>query len=72
MQISIDKDQNVIDQIEGIRGKIAEQKNTAFMPELVDAFMEISVNEYIWLDTVYKPLLYILPNIVLFDTVELV
>lgn len=69
--VSIDKDQNVIDQIEGIRGKIAEQKNTAFMPELVDAFMEISVNEYIWLDTVYKPLLYILPNIVLFDTVEL-
>lgn len=69
--VSIDKDQNVIDQIEGIRGKISEQKNTVFMPELVNTFMEISVNEYIWLDTAYKPLLYILPNIVLFDTVEL-
>lgn len=69
--VSIDKDKNVIDQIVGIRGKISGQKNTVFMPEPVDAFMEISVNEYLWLDTVYKPLLYILPNIVLFDTVEL-
>lgn len=69
--VSINKDQNVIDQIEGIRGKISQQKNSVFMPELVNAFMEISVKEYIWLDTVYKPLLYILPNIVLFDTVEL-
>jgi bifunctional ADP-heptose synthase (sugar kinase/adenylyltransferase) len=69
--VSINRDQNVIDQIEGIRKKISGQKNTAFMPELVEAFMDVSVNEYIWLDTVYKPLLYILPNIVLFDTVEL-
>ncbi|MFT3983388.1 MAG: HD domain-containing protein [Lachnospiraceae bacterium] len=69
--VSIRKDQNVIEQIEGIRGKISAQKNTVFMPELIDAFMELSVNEYIWLDTVYKPLLYILPDIVSFDTVEL-
>ena len=69
--VSIDKNRNVIDQIGPIRKKIAEQKNTAFMPEPVDAFMDISVNEYIWLDTVYKSLLYILPDIVLFDTVEL-
>lgn len=33
--------------------------------------MEMSVNEYIWLDVIYKPLLYILPDIVLFDAVEL-
>lgn len=69
--VSIHADQNVIEQIEGIRGKISAQKNTAFMPEQIDAFMEISANEYIWLDTVYKPLLYILPDIVSFDTVEL-
>lgn len=69
--VSIRADQNVIDQIEVIRGKISKQKNTVFIPELVDAFMEMSVNEYIWLDAVYKPLLYILPDIVLFDTVEL-
>ena len=69
--VSIDKDKNVINQVDGIRKKILKQKNTTFMPELVDAFMDISGNEYIWLDTVYKPLLYILPDIALFDTVEL-
>lgn len=69
--VSINKSQNVIDQIEGIREKILKQNNSVFMPELVDAFMDISKNEYIWLDTVYTQLLYILPDIVLFDTVEL-
>ena len=69
--VSIDKDKNVINQVDGIRKKILKQNNTTFMPELVDAFMDISGNEYIWLDTVYKPLLYILPDIALFDTVEL-
>ncbi len=69
--VSIDKSQNVIDQIGAIRKKILEQKNSVFIPELVDAFMDISVNEYIWLDIEYKSLLYILPDIVLFDTVEL-
>jgi hypothetical protein len=31
----------------------------------------MSEKEYIWLDTAYKPLLYILPEIVAFDAVEL-
>ncbi len=69
--VAIDADANIIDQIEGIRKKISAQRNTAFVPELVDAFIDISGNEYIWLDTVYKPLFYLLPNIVFFDTVEL-
>ena len=69
--VSIDTGQNVIGQIENIKKKILGQKNTIFMPELVDAFLDLSVNEYIWLDTVYKPLLYILPDIVVFDTFDL-
>lgn len=69
--VSIDKNRNVIDQILDIREKILSQKNTAFMPELVDAFLQISMNEYIWLDTVYKPLLYMLPDVMVFDTIEL-
>jgi response regulator RpfG family c-di-GMP phosphodiesterase len=40
--VSIDKNQNVIGQINGIRESILKQKNTNFMPELVDAFMQIS------------------------------
>jgi HD-GYP domain-containing protein (c-di-GMP phosphodiesterase class II) len=69
--VSVDKNRDIIGQIKGIQDKIQAQKNTAFMPELVDAFMEMSGKEYIWLDVDYKPLLYILPEIVMFDTLEL-
>jgi len=69
--VSVHQDQNVIGQIKDIQNKILAQKGTIFIPELVDAFMEISKNEYIWLDIVYKPLLYILPDIVSFDSIEL-
>lgn len=69
--VSVDRSQNIIGQIKGIQKKILKQKDSVFMPELVDAFLEISAFEYIWLDIVYKPLLYILPDIVIFDTVEL-
>jgi response regulator RpfG family c-di-GMP phosphodiesterase len=69
--VSVDRSRNIIGQVKDIQEKIVKQKNTVFMPELVDAFMEISTHEYIWLDVVYKPLLYILPDIVIFDTVQL-
>jgi HD-GYP domain-containing protein (c-di-GMP phosphodiesterase class II) len=69
--VSINQDVNVLDQSEIIRKKILQRKGSIFMPELVDAFIEISGIEYIWLDMVYMPLLYILPNIVLFDMIEL-
>ena len=69
--VSIDHEHNIIDQIERIQRKIIKRKNTRFVPEHVDAFIEIGSNEHIWLDTVYRPLLYILPDIVLFDTFEL-
>ena len=69
--VLIDRDQAVIGQIKDIRARIEAGKDSKFIPELVDVFMDISDHEYIWLDTVYKPLLYILPDIVVFDTVEL-
>jgi HD-GYP domain-containing protein (c-di-GMP phosphodiesterase class II) len=69
--VLVDLNHDIIGQIKGIQTRILEQKNTSFMPELVDAFMDMSVQEYIWLDIVYKPLLYGLPDIVVFDTVEL-
>ena len=69
--VSVDCGRDVIGQTKAIRAKILEQRNTVFMPELVDAFMEISSYEYIWLNIVYKPLMYILPDIMAFDTVEL-
>lgn len=69
--VSVDRSHNIIGQIPHIQEKMLRQKNTVFMPELVDAFMEISKLEYIWLDIIYKPLLYILPDIVALDSVEL-
>ncbi|HQQ89925.1 MAG TPA: HD domain-containing phosphohydrolase, partial [Oscillospiraceae bacterium] len=47
------------------------KKGSIFMPEAVDAFLEISGNEYVWLDAVYEPLLYVLPTVVSFDVLEL-
>jgi HD-GYP domain-containing protein (c-di-GMP phosphodiesterase class II) len=41
------------------------------MPELVDAFLRISDRECVWLDTMYNPLLTILPSMMIFDTMEL-
>jgi HD-GYP domain-containing protein (c-di-GMP phosphodiesterase class II) len=38
---------------------------------MVDAFIEISHKEFIWLDLSYKPLLNILPRVLVFDIWEL-
>jgi len=69
--VQIDPDQEVIGQIENIVSVIQKQKQTKFVPEYVDAFLDLSVNEYIWLDLVYQPLLYILPHLMAFSTMEL-
>jgi len=69
--VQVDLRTNVIGQIGAIRESIREKKNTIFMPELVDAFCEMSAQEYIWLDIVYKPLLSTLPDFLTPDTLEL-
>ena len=69
--VSVDRGRDIIGQIQGIREKMLRQSGSVFAPELVEAFMDVSTHEYIWLDIVYKPLLYILPDIVSFSTVEL-
>lgn len=69
--ILINPAKNVIGQIKDIQRIILSQKGTVFMPEAVDAFMKISQNEYIWLDLIYKPLMYLLPGVTPFATLEL-
>ncbi len=69
--VRIDAKSNVIGQIKDICGKIKRESGGLFMPELVDAFMQISNHECVWLDTVYNPLLTILPSMMIFDTMEL-
>lgn len=68
---SLDSNRDVISQSKYIREKIKEGRGTLFMPEAVDAFLEISNQEYIWLDLVYKQLLYTLPQIMSFEVVQL-
>ncbi|MEM1485980.1 HD domain-containing phosphohydrolase [Oscillospiraceae bacterium PP1C4] len=69
--VLVKRDRNILGQIKSIQAEIQAKKNTVFMPELVEAFIEISVKEYIWLDLFYSPLLYTFPKAVMFDTVEL-
>ena len=69
--VLIDPNKEIIGQIKAIKDTILKENNRTFVPELVDAFIKVSAEEYIWLDTMYKPLLYILPDIVVFDSIEL-
>ena len=69
--VLIDGKQEVIGQIKGICDKIKAKSGSLFMPELIDAFMQISNHEFVWLDTVYDPLMTIMPSMMNFDTVEL-
>lgn len=71
VSVLVDRDQEIISQIANIQRTILEQKQSNFVPEHVDAFLTLSVQEYVWLDIVYKPLLYILPSIAVFDTIDL-
>lgn len=69
--VSIDNSSEVLGQVKNIVNKILTQKNSIFMPELVDAFINLSVKESVWLDMVNKSLLSIMPNIMVFDTMDL-
>ena len=62
---------DIISQTSSIRDSINKQRDSVFMPELVDAFMDISVHEYLWLDIVYKPLVYTLPDVLAVDSMKL-
>lgn len=48
----IRSDNNVITQLPGIISIITQNKDTIFLPGAVDAFMELSEKEYIWLDLI--------------------
>ncbi len=69
--VLVNKQENVLGQAERIRETIMLKKGSVFAPKLVEAFLQLSVEEYVWLDISYDPLLYILPEIVQFDTVEM-
>lgn len=50
--ISINKNDDILNQIETIKEKIKMQKGKMFNPDLVEAFIKLSANEYFWFDIV--------------------
>lgn len=69
--VQIKRGQEVLGQTEGICEAIRRQSGSVFMPELVEAFLQISKKEYIWLDLVYGSLLNVMPHMSSFDSTEL-
>ena len=69
--VLVDRNQEVIGQIPSIQQSVLKRKGTVFMPELIDAFMRLSIKEYVWLDTVYKPLLDVIHKTKVFVNMDL-
>ena len=51
ISVLIDYDQEVLGQVKNITEKIRDLSGEAFVPEFVDAFIEVSRKEFFWLDT---------------------
>lgn len=69
--VLIDSKCEMIGQINNIWEKIQSNSGNLFMPELVNAFKDLCKQEYIWLDTVYEPLMALMPSMMNFETIEL-
>lgn len=62
VDILIDRQKEVLGQIEGICKVIENKSGIIFMPELVKAFMRLARKESFWLDTVFPSMNQILAN----------
>lgn len=63
IEISIDRKQEILGQVKKIRSRIEERSGQMFMPELVNAFIEISKREYFWFDVTSQDIGLILPTV---------
>jgi len=50
--VLVDKGEEVLSQVPGIREKIEEHSGDLFVPEMVDAFRRLAEKEYFWFDLV--------------------
>ncbi len=51
--VLINPDEEILDQVSGIRERISAQAGSRFVPEMVEAFDALSRREAFWLDAVY-------------------
>ena len=48
--ISLDRSKPILNQVEGIQRRIQDRSGSLFVPEIVNAFMNLSTKEYFWFD----------------------
>lgn len=69
--VRISSSQNVLSQIPQIMESIKKYKGAKFAPELVDALVEISNREFIWLDLIHQSPQEMISNLGALDTITL-
>ncbi|MCI1959636.1 MAG: HD domain-containing protein [Clostridia bacterium] len=69
--VQVNDKKNIISQIDKIRENIKSRRNTIFMPELVDAFLDICDTESLWLDLIYQPMVSNIPNDLYLEAIKL-
>jgi HD-GYP domain-containing protein (c-di-GMP phosphodiesterase class II) len=67
----IDPGRGVIGQVDAINSRIKDKAGRVFAPDLVEAYLDISTREYVWLDATFEALMMIMPDMMSFDTLEL-
>ncbi|SHH63141.1 HDIG domain-containing protein [Sporobacter termitidis DSM 10068] len=69
--VQIDPKREIIGQADIIRENIRSLSGRLFVPEFVDAFLELSKREYLWFSVINKPLMSRLPDLMNFTAIGL-
>jgi len=69
--VLLNKEQEVLGQVESISERIEEQSGKMFMPQLVDALKSLATKEYFWLDTASQSIGSVLRRRVRLEAIEL-
>ena len=69
--MQIDHRENIISQINRIRENIKGKRDTIFVPEQVDAFLDISQEEALWLELTNQPFASGIPDDLSLETLKL-
>ena len=69
--VQIDHRENIISQINRIRENIKGKRDTIFVPEQVDAFLDISQEEALWLELTNQPFASGIPDDLSLETLKL-
>jgi len=71
ISVLIDKERQVLSQVNDIRKQIEDQSQRMFNPEIIEAFKSLAGKEFFWLDSVSGSISSILSNRIQITTVKL-